>query len=264
MVLWLLMRRGIGIELRTHIDDKLWKGFFDAIFGLASILLAIFLGAALGNVVRGVPLRADGYFFEPLWTNWHVGEQNGILDWYTVICGVVALVTLAIHGSLYLAIKTEGELNVKTRRVASTLWPVQVLLTIISLIATVFVVPHVLDNYSKWPIGYLVPLIVVGSLAYLHFAHSRRNEKGAFLASCAYILGMLVGAVFAVYPNVLPASTGAQYSLTIYNTAAGAHGLAVGLVWWTIAMIIAIGYFVFVYRMFRGKVKLDEDGGHGY
>src|SRR5271168_3560898 len=59
MVLWLLMLRGIGIELRTHIDDNLWKGFFDAIFGLASILLAIFFGAALGNVVRGVPLNAD-------------------------------------------------------------------------------------------------------------------------------------------------------------------------------------------------------------
>ena len=144
------------------------------------------------------------------------------------------------------------------------LWPLQVLLTVVSLIATVFVVPHVLDNYSKWPIGYLVPVVVVGSLAYLYFAHSRRNEKGAFLASCAYIVAMLVGAAFAVYPNVLPASTGAQYSLTIYNTAAGAHGLAVGFVWWMIAMIIAIGYFVFVYRMFRGRVKLDEGGEHGY
>ncbi len=264
MVLWLLMLRGIGIELRTHIEDKLWKGFFDAIFGLASILLAIFFGAALGNVVRGVPLQTDGFFFEPLWTNWRVGEQNGILDWYTVICGVVALVTLAIHGSLYLATKTEGDLNLKARKAASTLWPGQVLLTIVSLIATVFVVPHVLDNYSKWPIGYLVPVIVFGSLAYLYFAHSRRNEKGAFLASCGYIAGMLVGAVFAVYPNVLPASTGAQYSLTIYNTAAGAHGLTVGLVWWTIAMVIAVGYFVFVYRMFRGKVKLDEGSEHGY
>ena len=264
MVLWLLMLRGIGIEFRTHIEDKLWKGFFDAIFGLSSILLAIFFGAALGNVVRGVPLNADGYFFEPLWTNWRVGAQNGILDWYTVICGVVALVTLVVHGSLYLAIKTEGNLNLRARRVASTFWPVQVLVTIFSLIATVFVVPHVLDNYSKWPIGYLVPAVVIGSLAYLYFAHSRRNEKGAFLASCTYIVGMLVGAAFALYPNVLPASTDANYSLTIYNTATGSHGMGVGFVWWTLAMIIAIGYFVFIYRMFRGKVTLEDGGGHGY
>ncbi len=75
---------------------------------------------------------------------------------------------------------------------------------------------------------------------------------------------MLVGAAFALYPNVLPASTGANYSLTIYNTAAGSHGLAVGFVWWTIGMIFAAGYFIFIYRMFRGKVKLEEGGGHGY
>jgi cytochrome bd ubiquinol oxidase subunit II len=264
MVLWLLMLRAIGIEFRTHIEDKLWKGFFDAIFSLASILLAIFFGAALGNVVRGVPLNADGYFFEPLWTNWRVGEQNGILDWYTVICGVIALVTLVIHGSLYLATKTEGELNSRARKVASMLWPVQVLVTGASLIATLTVSPQVLDNYNKWPLGYLIPVVVVVSLVYLFFAHRQKNDKGAFLASCVYITGMLVGAAFALYPNVLPASTGQQYSLTIYNTAAGAHGLSVGLVWWTLAMIIAIGYFVFIYRMFRGKVKLEEGGEHGY
>ncbi len=263
MVLWLLMLRAIGIEFRHHLSEGLWQGFFDAIFCGASILLAIVFGAALGNVVRGVPLGPDNYFFEPLWTNWRVGVQNGVLDWYTVLCGVVALVTLMIHGALYLAVKTEGALNKRARGVASTLWPVQVLLTIFSLIATVWVVPGVLGNYAKWPIGYLVPLVVVGSLVYLWVAHRGRNEKGAFVASCAYIVGMLVGAVFAVYPNVLPASTGAQYNLTIYNTAAGAHGLIVGLVWWSLGMILAVGYFVFLYRMFRGKVKLEE-GEHGY
>src|ERR1035437_4950039 len=122
MVLWLLILRGIGIEFRTHIQDAVWKSFFDVIFGISSILLAIFFGAALGNVVRGVPLQADGYFFEPLWTNWRVGAQNGILDWYTVICGLVALVTLVVHGSLYLAIKTEGDLNARARKAGRWWW----------------------------------------------------------------------------------------------------------------------------------------------
>ena len=263
MVLWLLMLRAIGIEFRTHIEQGVWKGFFDAIFGVSSILLAIFFGAALGNVVRGVPLNSDGYFFEPLWTNWRVGAQNGILDWYTVLCGVVALVTLVVHGSLYLATKTQNELNVRARKVASWFWPVQVLLTIFSLIATVYAVPHVLENYSKWPIGYLVPAIVIGSLGYMYFAHQRGQEKAAFVASCTYIVGMLVGAAFALYPNVLPASTGSDLSLTIYNTAAGAHGLSVGFIWWSIGMVLAAVYFTFVYRMFRGKVRL-EGSDHGY
>ena len=263
MVLWLLMLRAIGIEFRAHVQERVWQGFFDTIFGVSSMLLAIFFGAALGNVVRGVPLNPDGYFFEPLWTNWRVGVQNGILDWYTVMCGVVALVTLVVHGSLYLATKTDGELNDRARAVASWLWPVQMLLTIFSLIATVYAVPGILTNYVRWPVGYLVPVVVIASLIYLYFAHRRRNEKGAFLASALYIIAMLVGAVFALYPNVLPASTGSQYNLTIYNSATGAHGMSVGFVWWTLGMILAAVYFVFVYRMFRGKVKLEEGAGYG-
>src|SRR5438270_8156923 len=106
MVLWLLMLRAIGIEFRTHSTSSVWRKFFDVIFSGSSALLAIFFGAALGNVIRGVPLRPDGYFFEALWTNWRVGPDAGILDWYTVIAGVVALVALTIHGALYVSLKT--------------------------------------------------------------------------------------------------------------------------------------------------------------
>ncbi len=264
MVLWLLMLRAIGIEFRSHLQNRIWKNFFDVIFGVSSVLLAIFYGAALGNVVRGVPLNPDGYFFEPLWTNWRVGVQNGILDWYTVMCGVIALVTLVAHGSLYLATKTEGDLNARARKTVFIMWPLQVVLTILSLAATLYVQPGVLQNYQRWPVGYLIPAVVVGSLFYLFYALKTKNDKGAFLASAGYITGMLVGLVFAVYPMVLPASTGSSYSLTIYNTAAGEHGLRVGLVWWSIGIVIAIGYFVFLYRMFRGKVRLAEGGDHGY
>src|SRR6201987_5341415 len=108
IVLWLLVLRGVSVELRNHIDVGVWRALLDGVFGLASALLAIFYGAALANVLRGVPLQADGYFFLPLWTNWRVGPQPGILDWYTVIGGVVAFVALAEHGALYTAVKTEA------------------------------------------------------------------------------------------------------------------------------------------------------------
>jgi cytochrome d ubiquinol oxidase subunit II len=265
IVLWLLMLRGLGIEFRTHLHDGLWKGFFDVVFSVASLLLAVFLGAALGNVVRGVPLNSEGWFFEPLWTNFRVGTNNGILDWYTVTTGVVALVTLMVHGLLYLATKTEGDLNARVRQVASILWPVQIALTAASLVATLYVRPGVLTNFAKWPVGYLIPVVVVGSLLFLFIAERQKQDKAAFLASCGYIVGMLVGAAFALYPNVLPASTDPNFSLTIYNTAAGAHGLRVGFVWWGMAMVLALGYFVFVYRMFRGKVQAEEGADvHGY
>jgi len=121
MVLWLLMLRGIGIELRAHMNNPVWRGFFDVVFCGSSALLAFFFGAALGNVIRGVPLGADGYFFEPLWTNFQLGPHPGILDWYTVMAGGVALVTLTAHGALYVTLKTDGELGQRARRVATAL-----------------------------------------------------------------------------------------------------------------------------------------------
>jgi hypothetical protein len=111
IVLWLLILRGISIELRNHVEVGVWRALLDGVFGLASALLAIFFGAALANVLRGVPLNADGYFFLPLWTNWQPGIHPGILDWYTVIGGLVALMALTLHGALWLTIKTSGELR---------------------------------------------------------------------------------------------------------------------------------------------------------
>jgi cytochrome d ubiquinol oxidase subunit II len=260
IVLWLLMLRGIGIELRTHMDNPVWRGFFDFVFCTSSALLTIFFGAALGNVVRGVPLAEDHYFFEPLWTNFRVGTNNGILDWYTVLTGVIALVTLTAHGSLYVATKTEADLNRRARAVAQWAWPFQLLLTIVGLIATVSIRPGVLDNYKHHAVGFLIPVIVFGSLAVMMHAMLKGADKIAFVASALYIVGMLVGAAFALYPVVLPASTGRARDLTIYNTAAGHHGLSVGFAWWILGAILAVGYFVFLFRMFRGKVRLEGEG----
>ena len=260
MVLWLLMLRGIGIELHAHMENPVWRGFFDVVFCISSILLCIFFGAALGNVVRGVPLGADGYFFEPLWTNFRVQANAGILDWYTVLTGVIALITLSAHGALYVAVKTEGELQQRARLVAVWAWPLQLVLTIVGLVATTYVQPAVLNNYKERAVGYLIPGIVFGSLAVMLYGIRRGEDKTAFVASAVYIVGMLVGAAFALYPMVLPASTDPAYSLTIYNTAAGHHGLSVGFTWWVLGAILAVAYFVFVFRMFRGKVRLEGEG----
>jgi cytochrome d ubiquinol oxidase subunit II len=265
MVLWLLMLRGIGIELHAHMENPVWRGFFDVVFCVSSILLTIFFGAALGNVVRGVPLGPDQYFFEPLWTNFRVnrtiaGTNNGILDWYTVLTGVIALVTLTAHGALYIIVKTENDLNRRSRGVAFWAWPLQVLLTVVGLIATVSIRPGVLDNYKQHAVGFVIPVLVFGALAVMMHAMLRRADKIAFVASALYIVGMLVGAAFGLYPVVLPSSTDPARSLTIYNTAAGHHGLTVGFTWWIVGMILALGYFTLLFRMFKGKVQIEGEG----
>jgi len=263
VVLWLLILRGIGIEFRMHLSSHVWRSFFDGLFALSSLLLTIFYGAALGNVIRGVPLEKDGYFFEALWTNWRVGPQPGILDWYTVIAGILALVALTIHGANYVALKTEGELNLRSRRIAGLLWSVLVILTVVSLIATLSIRPELLDNYKDHPVFFIIPLVVIATLAGMLLFRRRGDDRSAFLSSCLYLATMLVGAAVAVYPNLLTASTDPTLNITIYNAASGHRSLSIGLIWWSFGMLLAVGYFVFVYRMFRGKVRL-EPGGHGY
>jgi cytochrome d ubiquinol oxidase subunit II len=262
MVLWLLMLRGIGIELRSHVSEPMLWSVFDFLFTFASLLLAIFFGAAIGNVVRGVPLAADGYFFEALWTNFRVGPQPGILDWYTVLTGVLALAALAVHGAHYVALKTAGDIQARSRRVARLGWSALVLMTALSLVATVYVRPQVIDNFRLRVWGWLIPLLVLASLAAMRFYQAKGRDVAAFFSSTAYLVGMLTGAAFAMYPTLVPASTDPAYSLTIYNARTGAYSLSVGLIWWLIGMALAVGYFTFLYRSFRGKVAMNDE--HGY
>src|SRR5215475_12197197 len=149
IVLWLLIMRGCAIELRMQIPMGVWKSFFDGLFFFSSAMLAIFFGAALANVIRGVPIQPDGYFFLPLWTNWRIGPQPGILDWYTVIGGLLALVALSVHGALYVAVKTEGELQLRARKAAGYLWIALLLLTMASLPASVIARADMLINYRN-------------------------------------------------------------------------------------------------------------------
>ncbi len=262
IVLWLLIGRGIGIELRMHSDSAVWRGLFNGAFGISSLLLAVFYGAALGNVLRGVPLGRDGYFFLPLWTNWNVGPLPGVLDWYTVLSGVLTLVALAVHGARYAALKTLGGLNRRARRAAAVLWPVLAALTVASLAATLLVRPSLADNYRRAPVLYAIPALVAISLAAMwHFGRTG-DDGAAFRASCAYLALMMAGAAAAVYPNLLLSSTDPSLNLTVDNARSSDYALRVGIIWWSFGMLLAIAYFVFVYRMFRGKIP--ENGGHGH
>ena len=255
MVLWLLVTRAVGIEFRAHLADPIWRDFFDGAFSLASILLIIFFGAALGNVMRGVPLGADHYFFVPLWTNFLPGPNPGILDWYTVLCAVTALIAVTMHGALYLILKTEGDLNRRARQAVRWLWPLVALTSLIALVATIAVRPQLLDNYRAGPVGWIIPVAVALGLAGVLYFTRSGHERNAFLSSCLYIVAVLCGAAFALYPNLLPSSNNPANAINVYNAAAGSQSLAIGLIWWSIGMAIAIGYFILVYTLFKGKVR---------
>jgi cytochrome bd ubiquinol oxidase subunit II len=260
IVLWLLMIRGLSIELRSHIESPVWSSFWDGMFFVGSSLLAVFYGVALGNVVRGVPIGEEGYFFQPLWTNFSPTNPNpGILDWYTILTGLLALVALVVHGASWVAVKTEGELNARARRAVRIGWVALVALTAITTVATFSLTPEMLLSFSERPWGFVFPALAVAGLALVGYFGFRRRDRAAFLSSGAYIAGMMASTALAIYPNVLPA-VDPENSLTVYNASGSAYGLAVGLAWWSIGMVLAAIYFVLIYRLFRGKVSLEDDG----
>ncbi len=263
IVLWLLMVRGLSIELRSHTHDSVYKTFFDATFFLSSAVLAVFFGAALANVIRGVPLGADDYFFLPLWTNWRTGPNPGILDWYTVLGGVLALLALGLHGLLYLALKTTGELNSRANMWAGRLWPVVALVTAVSVPATIVARPDSLVHYHEHGVAWLAPIAVVIALVSIAVSLKRGWEFRAFMGSCGYLMSMLVGAAAGLYPVLLPTVGTTGRNITIDRALAGEHSVRVGLVWWSIGITLALIYTATVYWMFRGKVPEHAEGyGH--
>jgi cytochrome d ubiquinol oxidase subunit II len=254
MVLWLLILRGIAIEFRNHIDNPLWKPAWDTVFGGASAILAFVFGVALGNVVRGVPLDANGYFFLPLWTNLLPGADAGVIDWYTLLVGATAFVALAVHGSLWVVIKTAGTLQEGTRALNAKLWRGLIALTLVISPLSFAIQPNLWKQFTTHPSGIVFPALALAGLVGVRVLSARRKDRGAFLASSLYLAGMLASVAFGVFPNVLPSNTAPDFSLTIYNAAAAEHGLVIGLWWFIPGMALATAYSMFTYRHFAGKV----------
>lgn len=263
LVLWLLMFRALGIELRHQFHHPMWTAVWDVSFGVASILLAVFFGAALGNVLRGVPLNAEGYFYEPLWTTFTVGEYNGILDWFTISFGILALCALTVHGASYLAHKTSGALQERARAVVGKGWWLLILLSAALVVSLSLLRPNFWGNFALYPVGWILPILALLAVVGGVYHNKQGRDTLAFLSSSFFIITTLGTTAFALYPNVLSASTNPEWSLTIYNTSAQSYGLSVGLLWWILGIVLVVAYFVYVYRAFRGKVELSEND-HGY
>jgi cytochrome d ubiquinol oxidase subunit II len=262
MVLWLLILRGIAIEFRNHVTGAVWVPLWDTAFAVASLLLALFYGAALGNVVRGVPLDPNGEFFLPLWTHFGISGDVGILDWYTVLVGVLAVLTLTMHGALWVNYKTDDNVAQRSRVIAKRAWIGVAVLTLVVTWATFSIQPQVLSNFAAQPWGLVFPALTLGGLfGVARFLPQPGCDLKAFLASCGYIAGMLTSAAFGVFPYVLPSNQDASRGLTVFNSAAAPYGLTVGLFWWIPGMLLALAYAFFLYRRFAGKVVLSE-GSH--
>ncbi|MEO9894034.1 cytochrome d ubiquinol oxidase subunit II [Aurantibacter sp.] len=271
MILWLLIFRAIGLELRGQVHNKMWELIWDKAFGISSLLLALFFGVALGNIVRGVNLGGviDGvstheahYFFLPLWnpTFSPQAEQLGILDWFTVLLGVVGVVSLAIHGANWIIFKTNSDLNEKLKKVVFNLSIVLLALVVISLLVWHVIEPKPFHNFLDKPWLWIFPITTLTGLFGLFKVKSFEKHGLGFLFSSLFLFGGLTTTVASIFPKVLPSTNNVNPDLTLYNVAAHEYGLSVGVYWFAIAAVLVAVYMVIQYSIFKGKM---DDVGYG-
>jgi cytochrome bd ubiquinol oxidase subunit II len=264
LLLWSLLLRGISLEVGGHIAEPMWRTAWNFIFVTANLLLAILIGAALGNIVRGVPLNADGKFSLAFFTDFSPYGNVGILDWFTVSVAVFVLVTFAAHGANALVLKTEGPVHDRSLRLARQLWKIVLLLLALVTFETWQVRPELFSGMSPKPIAWLgLAAVIIGAM--MIFTGLRgKGELRAVIGSSLFIAGLMIAGAASVFPIMLRSTLAPEDSLSAYQNAAAGHGLAIALVWWPIALILAVGYFLFIYRHYLGKVKPSEDTQQPY
>ena len=259
LVLWCFILRGVSIEVGGHLRDTLWQTWWNFVFAVSSVLLAVLFGAALGNVIRGVPLDQSGKFSMSLFTDFGVRGRVGILDWYTVSVAVFTTVLLSAHGATYLRLKTLGQIHERSERLARWLWGTSIVLFSVISLETWVVRPAMYSAMIERPLAWLAVAVVVAGAWALITGLRGTSEGRAFAGSCAVIAGLLAGAAASVFPVMLHSTLAPEHSMTAYNSAAPAHGLGLALIWWPMALVLALTYFAFVTRNFGGKVTPAED-----
>ncbi len=257
ILLWLFMMRGFALELRDHLEQRVWQTFWDWCLVASSAAATFFLGVAIGNLLRGVPFGEDGYFFLPLWTDLAPGPAPGVLDWYTALIGLLVLFAITMHGAVWVAFRTEGEPRRRALRTARRSWAAVVLLTVIDSALTFGVQPQIQANFSRHPWGIVFPAAAAAGLAGVAVFAWIESDFLAFNASSVYLFGMLCCVAFGIFPYVLP-GYGAKDGLTIYSTASGYYAQRIALAWFIPGMLAAAGYSVYAHLRNAGKVRLEE------
>ncbi|MBU2948949.1 cytochrome d ubiquinol oxidase subunit II [Zobellia uliginosa] len=272
IVLWLIIFRAIGLELRGQFKFQMWKDIWDKSFGVSSLLLALFFGIALGNIVRGVNLGGvengvstyEGhYFFLPLWDSSFspLSKTPGIIDWFTIIIGLIAVVTLAIHGANWIILKTNSSINSKLKIIIFRLNIALAVLTVFSLTVWNTVNPNSFDNFGHKPYLLLFPIIYLTGLIGLFFIKKLKKDIHGFVLSTLLILGGITSSLASLFPVILPSVNTTHEPLTIYNTSASEYGLSVALNWALIGFVLLGVYFIVQKRLMAGKID-NMDYGH--
>jgi len=253
MILWALILRGLSVELRSQLDNQLWHAFWDFLFNLASFGLAGLWGLVLGNFIRGMAIQTVGDPTIPFWTSFKPDQMPGMIDWYTLAVGGFGLLLLVVHGANFLAWKTIGDLHERAKNFSSKIAWVMFPVLVVVVGLTMWVRPTLIDRFVAHPFGFALPLFVMVVLVGLIAALRHGDAGKAFLASSLLIVLLLVTIAFALFPNFMTDVAG-QANVTVYNSMTQVKNLRLGLTWFGLGFLLLLGYVVYMYKSFWGKV----------
>jgi cytochrome d ubiquinol oxidase subunit II len=263
LVLWGLVLRGIAIEFRHHVDHPAWRDAWDVVFSVASTALPVLFGAALGNLLRGVPLDASGWFTLALFTDFTARNPVGILDWYTVLAGVFAVAAVVAHGAAFLVWKTDGPVQARALAIARRAYAAVAVAWPLVTWATARIQPELFPQLAARPLAVAASVTAAAGLMAVGVGLARTLPLLAFTGSCAFLTGVLAATAASTFPVMLRATGADALSLTAYGASSGDANLRTALGWWLVGAPLAIGYFVLLFRLHRGTARAAE-GRQGY
>lgn len=250
LFLFALIFRAVSIEFRSKEPMKWWRNTWDVSYSVSSILMALLLGVVMGNILQGVAIGPD-YEFQGHWLEF--------INPYSVMVGITTLALFMMHGAIYLAMKTEGKLFVKVHRLLNQ----SIIFFIVSYslvtLYTLIYIPHLSDDLYENAALFVVPLLAFLSIANVPRLVSREKYVQAFIFSALTMSFLLILVAIELYPAMVVSTIDPAYSITVYNAASSEKSLGIMLIMTAIGAPLVIGYTVFVYKTFWGKVKMDEN-----
>jgi cytochrome bd ubiquinol oxidase subunit II len=244
LILFALILRGVSFEFRHQVESPAFKKLWDFFMFIGSILPAILFGAAFANLFRGIPVDQAGVYHGTLLT---------LLNPYGLLGGMLFLLLFLVHGAIWLAIKSEGDLNKRAKRAVSTIWIVLVIVAVAFLVVSYFAT-NLYVNYFENPALFIVIAITVLALLGIRIFLAKGALWKAWFSSAVTIIGATFFGVIGLFPNMFPSSIDQQYSLTAHNASSSPLTLKIMLIVACIFVPIVLIYQIWAYNLFKGKV----------
>jgi cytochrome d ubiquinol oxidase subunit II len=253
LLLFALIVRGVSFEFRGKIDSPAWKSGWDTAISVSSFLPALLFGVAFGNIFKGIPMRNDfstaNFAYD--------GSLLTLLNPYGLLTGVLFVLLFAVHGSLYAAIKTTGELSLRAGAMANRLW-LPLLVVAVAFLGYTYPATRLYSNYLAMPALLIIPVVAVVSLVLVKVFAAKDAYGTAFVFSCLTIVFVCFTGVTGLFPNLIPSSIDPASNLTIYNSSSSLYTLKIMTVVALIFVPIVIAYKIWVYRIFRARVTSED------